>query len=217
MTKGNEINNKFGALEELDDEEEKEYKIKYAIHNELLDGFREEPVCPPGWLTEEEVLDRTKMGEEVLDRMVRNHSFKPGLNKPRHREYISEKWVELYMMDKELATRFIFKRFLLSPRADYRRYNYDMNLLYTVGDEAPSSKQLRFLKDLLLNQYLSSSECWLIELIIADGQITKTELGELLDYLVGTSYWDGFKWQRQYPGVLSQRKRAAKIYPAEAF
>jgi hypothetical protein len=211
------INNKYGAIEILENEQIEEYKIKYTIHNELLHGFMEEPVRPEGWMTEEEVLDRTEMGEEALDRMIRNHSFKPGLNKPRYPVYISEKWVELYMMDKELATKFRFKRFLLSPRADYRRYNYDMNLLYTEGDKVPSSKQLRFLKDLLVNQYLSASESWLIELITADSQVTKIELGKLLDYLVGTSHWDGFKWQSQYPGVLSQRKRAAKIYPAEAF
>jgi len=209
--------NKFGALEDPYDEEEKEYKIKYAIHNELLHGIWEEPVRPSGWLTEADVLERTGMGEEALDRIVRDHSFNPEGNKPRYPMYISEKWLELYLKDSELATNFRFKRFILSPRADYKRYNYDMNLLYTEGDKAPSSKQLRFLKDLLVNQYLSASESWLIELIIADRQVTKIELGKLLDYLVGTSYWDGFKWQSQYPGVLSQRKRAAKIYPAEAF
>ncbi len=217
MTNGNEIIGQEDRSKVSGEEEPvSEFKINYVKHNLWIHGAKKDETPPQGWFSEEEVIERSGMTIEKFDQMIRSRDGS-SKDETRGRYIIDGKWLEFYKVDSRLAVNYLLTRFISNPEPDIRQLEHNLSRTFIGENFTASPKQLQVLKNLLLNQYLTPGERWLLELLITDGWVTKAEAMRLLDYFWGESYWDGSKYQKSSYGVLSERKRAAKIYPAEAF
>jgi len=217
MTSNNKLRSQDGQIEgSPNSDRENAFKINYVMHDWWKHGPKKDVTPPQGWLSEEQVIERSGMTIEEFDQMVRSH-YDYSKDEARGRYIIDGKWLEFYRVDSHMAVNYLLTRFRSTPEPNIRQLEHNLSQNFKGENYTASPKQLQVLKNLLLNQYLTPGERWLIELLIADGWVSKAEVMRLLDRLLGQSYWDGSKYQKSNYGVLSERKRAAKIYPAEAF
>ena len=189
---------------------EEEFKINYARHNIWSMTPAKDPTPPEGWLSEEEAISTSGIDVRKFDQMIRSYYDSPG-NEPRARYLINKSWVEFYKIDQRMAVNYLFHRFTSNLESNLMQLEHDLHQHFKAEKYAPSIKQLKVLEGLLDNQFLTAGERWLIELVTSDNLVTKEEVIQLLNRLIGYSTWDGRKWSKYDYGLLSERRRKAKI------